>query len=161
MTTGRKHPMGTGARIRYAALALGVVLAAGGCGAKRLSHAVDRSPDGRYVFEITFTDEGCPVAAKASRQNCDPVPPSTTPPPNCARVLKGDTVEFKAVKKEGTPSAAGFLLQFDPFKKGTFKPPSGGLRIDVYGVPGKHYTFNVLADPPGACTALDPQIIVD
>lgn len=159
MTTGTNHPKGTGRSIGHAALALGVLLAAGGC-APRVP-PIDRSPGGLYKFEITFDDKGCPLSAEALPSNCGPVPPSTVPPKDCIRVLKGDTVAFVAVMKGGVPSPFGFLLQFDPFKKGIFKAPKEGLKVDTYGMGGKPFTFNVLAEPPLTCTPLDPQIIVD
>lgn len=161
MTTRGNHPMGTLRRIGHAALALSILIAAGGCAVTKPAPKVDYSPDGKYRFEITFDERGCPISARAVPQNCSPVPPSSTPPKDCARVLKGDTVEFVAITQGPATPTPGFLLQFDPFKKGTFKPPSGGLKVDAYGIQGKPYTFNVLADPPGTCTPLDPQIIVD
>jgi hypothetical protein len=158
MTTGTNHPNGTGRWIGHAALALGVLLATGGC---KTPGAIKRSPEGRYTFNITFDDNGCPLSAQATFQNCSPLPGEIAPPKDCIRVLKGDTVEFVAITKGGAPSPAGFLLQFDPFKKGTFKPPQQLLKVDTYGIAGKPFTFNVLAEPPLTCTPLDPQIIVD
>lgn len=167
MTTRTEDPRRRTGRITHWALALGAAVTAGGCGAGQAPGAPVRapapqaralevrySPDGAYSFAITFDAKGCPTSALASLLNC-PADASGAVPKDCVRARKREKVSFVA-----TPPAP-FLLQFDPFKKGTFKPNPAGETIDAFGMPGKPYTFNVLSDPPDRCAPLDPQIIVD
>lgn len=156
MMTRRMLSNRAATRMARAALALGAMIA-GGCASHR-PVPPPPVPTATYRFTIDFDGNGCPTKATSSVRNCDASlqPNDDRQRKDCLRVQRGETVGF-----EGKPSA-GFFLQFDPFKHGTFRPPpAGGLRVDVAGNGGKPFTFNVLSDPPEKCPPLDPQIVVN
>ncbi len=140
------------------AVALGTLLVEGCAGAQKKEATF--SATGSYAFKLTFDANGCPVSAEPDLKNCRVDLAANDPgqPRSCVRVKRGESVSFDA------PAGTGFLVQFDPFKKGTFKP-NAALTIDTQLYMGppkdKKFTFNVLADPPGTCPPLDPEIVVN
>lgn len=154
MTRRKIHPNGRGTRFVNAALALAAI-AIGCAGPVVRPTAPPTVPTVNYRFTIDFDTGGCPTSAVPSVANCDVQPGEPGPRPDCLKVARGETVGFVSAKPN-----VGFFLQFDPFKHGTFRPPPGGLKVDVAGTRAKPFTFNVMSDPPEKCPPLDPQIIV-
>ncbi len=161
MTTREDHRSGIAGRMGHAALALGVLLVAGGCAPRQIDQA-DRYRC-EYRFTLGFGADGCPTSAVSDHKNCnDAYPPNhSSQRPDCVRVLREQRVTFA--------SDQAFGVQFGPFEEVVLKssrtsepllPHRTTLQISAPRNRDKPYYFNVRPEPPKACT-LDPQIIVD
>lgn len=160
--TARNGWNGLAGRIGRGALALGAVLAAGGCPPSRPPARVEvprTVPEGiaykdAYVFKIRFDEKGCASSATVEGTNCDR--------PDCVRVKRGATT----VSFEADPRDKQFVLHFDPFAHRAIESKDGVVEgLKAMSLPdkaeqGKTYTFTVVAKSE-CSTPLDPQIILD
>lgn len=165
MTVRTNRGIGTGTRIGRAALAVGVVLAAGGCSTYRPFYKP--STPGTYQFKITFSG-ACPESAMADFLNCPPK--NGAAPKDCVRVKRLDSVKFYA-DPATAPANAAFVLVFDPFGKApievqgevtltTEKVPNPDPDADPKAKLEKFFTFVVKGTSP-SCKVIDPQLILD
>jgi hypothetical protein len=157
MTRGSR-PSGTGTRVAQAVVALGLLLAGGGCASREPYKRFLAS----YTINVEFTkvaNDLCATAVDTQVRNCN-----KDRPKDCLRAGRGQKVTFQAVDAAGNKITNDFEIRFDPFKNSTIRSANGVTpphTIDGPVAPDKAYPFNVYTAGLPACPVIDPQIIIE
>jgi hypothetical protein len=147
MTERIQARSGSGLGIARAALALGALAAASGCG-----HVASREVKGAgatYVLTVPVDDKGCPGKPKFDL-NCG------VGREDCAHMRRGHVLI--AVSE---PKDKPFALQFDPFGRSRIEFPAQAGEPLVIGPNAKLGTYTFIVTGPAGCPAADPQIILE